>query len=93
MRRGDQRCRQGQLGPVQQDCRTGCVLFGNPGSGFPCVGTRVGSREAVSLLAYWYSWENNPTRDSWEHVGAPERALLGGSCFPRDTGSFGESVQ
>ena len=35
----------------------------------------------------WYAWENNPTRDSWEHVGAPERALRGGSCFPRIPGS------
>ena len=27
----------------------------------------------------------HPTRDSWEHVGAPKRALHGGSCFPTNT--------
>ena len=44
-------------------------------------------RTAVSTAGCWYSWENNPTRDSWEHVGAPERALRGGSYFPRILGS------
>ena len=53
----------------------------------PSVGTHVGSSEAVSLPVDWCAWENNPTRDSWEHVGAPERALRGGSCFPRIPGS------
>ena len=53
----------------------------------PSVGTRVGSGEAVSLPVDWCAWENKPTRDSWERVGAPERALRGGSCFPRTPGS------
>ena len=47
----------------------------------------VGTGEAVSLPVDWCAWENKPTRDSWEHVGAPERALLGGSCCPRIPGS------
>ena len=46
------------------------------------------SGEAVSLPVDWCAWENKPTRDSWEHVGAPERALRGGSCFPRTPGSL-----
>ena len=29
--------------------------------------------------------ENLPTRDSWEQVGAPERALRSGSCFTTNT--------
>ena len=41
----------------------------------------------VRLPVDWCAWENKPTRDSWEHVGAPERALRGGSCFPRIPGS------
>ena len=53
----------------------------------PSVGTRIGSREAVSLPVDWCAWENIPTRDSWKDVGAPERALRGGSCFPRIPGS------
>ena len=51
----------------------------------PSVRTRVGSGEAVSLPVDWCAWENIPTRDSWEHVGAPERALRGGSCSPTHT--------
>ena len=53
----------------------------------PCVRTRVGSREAVSLPFVGCRGENNPTRDSWDYVGPPERALRCGSCFPRLPGS------
>ena len=43
------------------------------------LGRREGS-EADTLLVLLI-------REGWEHVGAPERALRGGSCFPRIPGS------
>ena len=44
-------------------------------------------KKLVSLpIGWWCAWVNIPTRDSWEHVGAPEGALRGGSCYPRIPG-------
>ena len=78
------------------------VCVGPPfpnGSHLPS-GLASGSREAVSLPVDWCAWENNPTRDSWEHVGAPGGALRGWLLFPHvylgatasDLVSVGESV-
>ena len=43
-------------------------------------------KKLFSLLAgWWCACFNRPTRDSWEHVGAPEGALRGGSCSPTNS--------
>ena len=54
----------------------------------PSVETRVGFKRSCSpCRLVGVRGGNKPTRISWEHVGAPERPLRGGSCFPRIPGS------
>ena len=53
----------------------------------PSVRTRVASGEVGSMSVDWCSWENIRRGIHGSTVGAPRRALRGGSCFPRIPGS------
>ena len=52
--------------------------------GFPPSRTSASARTEGGLLCRHVVGAAHPR--GWEHVGAPERALRGGSCFPRIPG-------
>ena len=60
-------------------CEEPLLLYGS----YLVSGPASGQRSCLPA-GCWYAWENNPTRDSWEHVGAPERALRW-FLFPTNT--------
>ena len=65
-------------------CQSSFMWCWTYGSHLPS-GPASGSEEAVLPAVGWCAWVNKPTRDSWEHVGAPEGSLGGGCLFPTHT--------